>query len=50
MRRSLPYLVYETTIEPGFIDLVMHLLNPVNKANRAYIYRNREFYKTKAVD
>ena len=46
-RRSFPYLVYETTIEPGFIDKLMHRLNPVNKANKVYIYRNREFYKTK---
>ncbi len=46
-RKSFPYLVYETTIETGFIDKLMHRLNPVNKANRVYIYRNREFYKEK---
>lgn len=46
-RRSFPYLVYETTIEPGFIDKLMHRLNPVNKADRVFIYRNRQFYSTK---
>jgi hypothetical protein len=25
----------------------MHRLNPVNKADKVYIYRNREFYPTK---
>ncbi|HNY02933.1 MAG TPA: glycosyltransferase family 39 protein [Bacteroidales bacterium] len=45
-RKSFPLLVYETSIEPGFVDKLMHRLNPVNKANRIYIYRNREFYKT----
>jgi hypothetical protein len=44
-RKSFPFLVYETTIEPGFIDKLMHRLNPVNKADKIYIYRNREFYK-----
>lgn len=46
-RMSFPLLAYETTIEPGFVDKVMHWLNPVNKANKVYIYRNREFYKSK---
>jgi hypothetical protein len=48
-RKSFPLLVYETTIEPGFIDKLMHRLNPVNKANKVYIYRNREFYKIKTI-
>ncbi len=46
-RQSFPGLVYETTIEPGFVDKLMHRLNPVNKANRVYIYRNSAFYKSK---
>jgi len=46
-RESFPQLVYETTIEPGFIDILMHRLNPVNKANHIYIFRNREFYKNR---
>jgi hypothetical protein len=49
-RKSFPYLVYETTIEPGFVDKLMHSLNPVNKANKVYIYRNMEFYKTKKIN
>ncbi len=47
-QKSFPQLVYETTIEPGFVDKIMHRLNPVNKAKNIYIYRNAEFYKTKA--
>ncbi|HNX85708.1 MAG TPA: glycosyltransferase family 39 protein [Bacteroidales bacterium] len=35
-----PRLVYETTIEPGFIDRFVHWLNPVNKNRRIFIYRN----------
>lgn len=46
-RKYFPSMVYETTIEPGFIDELMHFLNPVNKANKVYIYRNREFYPSK---
>jgi hypothetical protein len=39
-RRYFPFIVYETTIEPGLIDKVMHFLNPVNQVNRVTIYRN----------
>jgi len=46
-RKSFPLIVYETTIEAGFLDKLMHRLNPVNKADKIFIYRNREFYKTK---
>jgi hypothetical protein len=46
-RTYFPLLVYETTIEPGLIDRLMHRLNPVNKADAIYIYRNREFYRNK---
>lgn len=46
-RKSFPLLVYETTIEPAFIDKLMHRLNPVNKANKIYIYRNKAFYNSK---
>jgi ABC-type multidrug transport system fused ATPase/permease subunit len=41
-RRYFPFLVYETTIEPGFIDRLMHWLNPINKNRRIFIYRNAE--------
>ncbi|MFZ4562762.1 MAG: glycosyltransferase family 39 protein [Bacteroidales bacterium] len=39
-RRYFPALVYETTIEPGFIDRFVHWLNPINKNRRIFIYRN----------
>ena len=47
-RKSFPYLVYETTIEPGFIDKFVRWLNPVNKNRTVYIYRNIVFYPKKA--
>jgi len=46
-RASFPFLVYETTVLPGFIDNLMHFLNPVNKNKKVFIYRNTEFFKTK---
>lgn len=46
-RESFPGLVYDTTIRAGFIDQVMHFLNPVNQAEQIYIYRNTEFYREK---
>ncbi|MCK9203437.1 MAG: glycosyltransferase family 39 protein [Bacteroidales bacterium] len=39
-RLKFPFLVYETTAEPGFIDRFIHWLNPVNKNRRIFIYRN----------
>ncbi len=39
-RQYFPYLVHETTIEPGFIDRFVHWLNPINKNRRLFIYRN----------
>jgi hypothetical protein len=41
-RQYFPRLVYETTIEPGFIDRFVHWLNPINKNRRIFIYRNSE--------
>ena len=43
-RVHFPFLVYETAINPGFIDNLMHFLNPVNKNKKVYIYRNKDFY------
>jgi hypothetical protein len=40
MRQLFPDLKYETTAEPGFVDQVMHWLNPHNKNDRIIIYRN----------
>ncbi len=46
-RKSFPFIVYETTIEPGMIDKVMHWLNPVNKNRKVTIYRNTVFFPEK---
>ncbi len=46
-RQYFPYLVYETTIETGLVDKVMHRLNPINKNKRVYIYRNTAFIPKK---
>lgn len=39
MKKYFPTLTYETTIEPSFIDKLMHWLNPVNKNQTTYIYK-----------
>ena len=46
-RKYLPFLVYETTIQPGFIDKFVHWLNPINRNKTVYIYRNNEFFPVK---
>jgi hypothetical protein len=46
-RKVFPGIVYETTVEPGFIDVVMHKLNPVNRSQRIFIYRNTRFVAEK---
>ncbi len=40
LKKYLPHLVYETTIEPGNADRVLHWLNPINANENIYIYRN----------
>jgi hypothetical protein len=47
-RKSFPFIVYETTIEPGLIDKIMHWLNPINKSRYAFIYRNKALIPEKA--
>lgn len=42
MKKVIPALVYEKTFAPGFIDDVMHRLNPVNKNETIYMYRNND--------
>lgn len=39
MKKYFPTLTYETTIEPSFIDKLVHWLNPVNKNQTTYIYK-----------
>ena len=46
-RKSFPFIVYETTIEPGFMDRFIRWLNPVNKNRTVYIYRNTVFFPKK---
>lgn len=46
-QQKIPGLVYETTINPGFIDWLVHWLNPINKNRRVIIYRNVHFYPQK---
>jgi hypothetical protein len=45
MKKEIPSLVYETTFKPGMIDDVMHRLNPVNRNETIYMYRNDEVTK-----
>lgn len=40
LRKDLPELEYETTIETGFVDKVMFFLNPVNLNQKIIVYRN----------
>jgi len=46
-RKFFPYIVYETTVEPGFMDRTLHWMNPMNRNRTLYIYRNLEFYPVK---
>ena len=39
LKKYLPTLTYEATIEPSFIDKLVHWLNPVNKNQVSYIYK-----------
>jgi hypothetical protein len=44
MKKYLPGIVYDTTIEPGNADRFLHWLNPINANENIYIYRNREAF------
>lgn len=46
-RQYYPRIVYETTIEPGFVDNLVHWLNPINRNRRIFIYRNTDLFPTK---
>ena len=45
MKKEIPSLVYEKTFMPGMIDKVMHRLNPVNRNETIYMYRNNDITK-----
>ena len=47
LKKLLPDIVYETTIEPGFIDELLYRANPVNANQTIYIYRNTKFIPNK---
>ncbi len=40
MKTIYPNIVFETIIEPGFMDKVMYWLNPINDNQNIYLYRN----------
>lgn len=39
LKEYFPTLTYETTIEPSYIDKLLHWLNPVNKNQTTFIYK-----------
>jgi hypothetical protein len=39
LKKFYPRMKYEATIEPSFIDWLLHRLNPVNQNESSYIYR-----------
>ncbi len=41
MKSIFPFIEYETTIEPGFVDKVLHWMNPFNANMVIHIYRNK---------
>jgi 4-amino-4-deoxy-L-arabinose transferase-like glycosyltransferase len=45
MKKEIPSLVYEKTFKPGMIDEIMHRLNPVNRNETIYMYRNNDITK-----
>lgn len=47
VKKHFPEIEFETRIEPGFVDKVMHWINPHNKNNVFLIYRNKEFFPEK---
>ncbi len=47
MKKEIPSLVFEKSFTPGFIDRVMHRLNPVNRNETIYMYRNKDITATK---
>jgi len=48
MKKYYPSLTYETTIEPGLVDVVMHRLNKHNANFTSYIYRVNELHPVAA--
>ena len=40
MKQIFPDLVFEAKISPGFMDKMIHRINPINANEEIYIYRN----------
>jgi len=47
MKTIYPELVFETIIEPGFMDKIMYWLNPINDNQNIYLYRNKNVLPNK---
>jgi hypothetical protein len=47
VKTLLPNIVYEITLKPGFIDKMIHRINPINANETITIYRNKDFYPKK---
>jgi hypothetical protein len=47
LKEVFPDMTYETSISPGFIDRILHWLNPINENQNAYIYRNAHLHQKK---
>jgi hypothetical protein len=45
MKKEIPALVFEKTFNSGLIDNIMHRLNPVNRNETIYMYRNNDITK-----
>jgi hypothetical protein len=39
IQAQFPTIAYETTIEPSYIDKLVHWQNPINRNQTSYIYR-----------
>jgi hypothetical protein len=46
-RKWFPFIVYETSVEPGLVDKIVHWLNPINKNRQIFIYRNIQYFPKK---
>ncbi len=47
IKKIYPNLAYETTINPGVMDKVLHWLNPINANQKIIIYRNTDIIPDK---
>lgn len=50
IKSQMPQLVYETTLQPSFIDEVLHWMNPFNANETLVVFRNKKFFPHKATN